>query len=907
MPTVQKYGRGQSLRAISAKHVVVTIALTLVVSLSLLAPRAAMAQDPSILYRDLLRHDGIALLDTLALSPILYKTGYNLNYFEDKSMPGFDELFAAYGSGVFSHMWYAPNGDPFQDSTFELVFKIDEKIVCRGTAKELFNGGCDLMSNALAYRTSGAWRIDLQIPYHTMFRISQRIKNTVPNPDTFWAVMFRQLPSSVLPSWKSAAEEPMATTIGTVHQRATSKNPVLPSTTLDTTQAALVLAPQTTTTIAELDGPGTIYRLYIDLDKRDTLTLDSLRVRITWNNDIQPAVDVPFGDLFNAGAGCNDDSTYFTSAPRSGYFRLAFPMPFRDHARITITSTSDEAVKATVKVVWKQGPIDPTAGHFHAQFTESKRTSQFKQHVAATIRGQGRFIGTHFATRQLLRSPSWLEGDVFMYADNNTNAKLQYWGIEDYYNGGWFFPQGAFALPFAGCPIRFSTLYRYNVLDAVPFNTSFRATFGHGCKDDFPNAPRILVLYYLRHQQFDIGCDTVRAGVPLRVRFYTDSTKSIARFTLDATQLANVPIHGRSFIDTTLVIPGSTSVGDHELRYNGEAWRAPLTVVHSPIFRRLDPAPVRPLRAGSTFPIAVAGCLPKEDVVLKVVGSSTLVTTTASVDGTVHATCRVPDFNVGAYQLSIVTPSVIAVSKDSLHITKTINLEIEELPSIDSSEHELIFYTGFRPEPFWSEGQYRRLDPPTQRSRMTVVVPVGGTGLYKLDLWGARGPDMGMYDIFLDGERVHAEDLYADTTREYQVRGVIWHRDTIRLTRGFHELSFDCIGRNERAARNMLVVDNVELTPIGNTVDVIEQPDVNTNVAYPMPTHAGGTVSMLLISEPTSIVLVDHLGATHALNFTITSTGATATLPSHLAHGAYTLRCKGPTGSTTSMRIVITP
>jgi len=865
------------------------------------------AQSPDVLYRDLLRHNGITLLDTLAMSPILYKTGFNLNYYPDKSMPGFDEMFAAYGSGVFSHMWYAPNGDPFQDSTFELVFKIDEKILCQGTPKELFNGGCDLLSNVLAYRTSGALRIDLQIPYHRMFRISQRIKNTTPNPDTFWAVMFRQLPLSVLPLWKSAGEEPMASTISAVHERATSKDPITPATSLDTIASSFEFAPNSTTTIASIDAPGTIYRLYIDLDRRDTLTLDSLRIRITWNNDLTPAIDQPIGDLFNAGAGTYADSTYFTSAPPIGYFRLAFPMPFRNSARITITSTGRDVVKANVKVAWKQGPFDSTAGHFHTSFTESKRTSQFKQHLAATIRGQGRMVGTQFATRQLLRSPSWLEGDVFFYVDDNKNSKLQYWGIEDYYNGGWFFPQGAFALPFAGCPIRFSTLYRYNVLDAVPFTTSFRATFGHGCKDDFPNAPRISVLYYLKHQQFDIACDTVRAGTAVRMRLHADSTQSVARVTLNATEISSIPIRGRSFIDTSLVIPASTTTGDYVLRCNGEAWRAPLTVVNAPILRRLDPSPEKALRAGSEFPMVVAGCKPNEDVVIKVVGSATLVSTKASVDGSVHALCRVPDIAVGVHQLSIVTPSAIAASTDSLVVTRTINTEIEDMPSIDSSEHELLFYTGFRPEPFWSEGRYRRLDPPTPKGSMTVVVPVAGSGSYTLDLWGARGPDMGMYEVFLDNKRVLAADFYKDTTREYQVRSVLWHRDTIALSRGYHELRFNCIGRNERAARNMLVADNLELTPIGNTVSVDAQLENTSALLYPVPAHAGSTLSLLIDAAPQAIEIVNMIGVERSLAFTPTASGASITVPADLEHGSYLIRSTTAAGTCIVVRVLILP
>lgn len=879
----------------------------IVCSMLLLCTRPLTAQSPAVLYREILQPDAITLLDSISMCPVLSKTGFNLNGYPDQSMPGYDEMYAAYDAGVFTFMWFAPNGLQELDTNYELVFKRDEEIICQGTPKELFGGSCDALSNVMAYRTSGAWRVDLQIPFQRMFRISQRIRPTKDYVGTFWSVYFRMLPPSVVPPWKSTTEAPMSTTIAEVFNAMQRKEPPLPpADVLDTLTASLTIAPFATTTLLDLDTAGTIYRFYLDLARRDTTTLDSLRIRITWDDDIHPAIDLPCGDLFNAGAGVRRDSTWFTSAPENGFFRLAFPMPFAHHARITVTSSNADPVQATVKVAWRKGAPLADAAYLHAQFFESKRTVQFKPNQAAIVRGRGKMVGTHFATRQELRGPSWLEGDVFFRVNGSRDAKVEYWGIEDYYTGGWFFTNGPFSGPFSGCPHRFSTLYRYHVLDGLSFDTGLNAEFGHGCKSDFPSAPRIATFYYLQHQHFDVACDSVRAGAPLRLHLRGNGTDTVARITLDSMLLATIPLQGTDLVDTSVIIPAYVSAADHILRVNGEAWRAPITVQHRPVLRRLDPAPERPVLAYSTFPIAITGCMPKESVDVIVAGGTIVLRATATADGTVHANVRVPDLPAGSYTIAMRTPSITTNSEEPFTVTRTFNFECEDLAVLDSVDYTTIFYTGFRPEPFWSDGKYRQIDPPTPDGTMTMIVPIANSGLYKLDLWGARGSFMGVYDVHLDDVRLVVDDFYAASELDHFERMVVAHRDTIALTRGYHTMRITCGGKNLKAARQMFVADNLELTPIGNTVGITEDVQDRSLMMYPVPARAGGSVHLRSPQEPTDVCVIDVTGRMLHLSFTPTASDVIVHLPADLLPGVYGVQCTTLTGSITVDRLMIT-
>ena len=64
---------------------------------------------------------------------------------------------------------------------------------------------------------------------------------------------------------------------------------------------ALKFKPGEAKTIAEMTGPAVIRHIYITTIERDPLQYRKVIIRMFWDGEDTPSVEVPFGDLFGAG------------------------------------------------------------------------------------------------------------------------------------------------------------------------------------------------------------------------------------------------------------------------------------------------------------------------------------------------------------------------------------------------------------------------------------------------------------------------------------------------------------------------------------------------------------------------------------------------------------------------------
>ena len=54
-------------------------------------------------------------------------------------------------------------------------------------------------------------------------------------------------------------------------------------------------------TIAKIEGPGVIARIWITIDSRDPHFLRRILLRMYWDEEENPSVEVPVGDFFGTG------------------------------------------------------------------------------------------------------------------------------------------------------------------------------------------------------------------------------------------------------------------------------------------------------------------------------------------------------------------------------------------------------------------------------------------------------------------------------------------------------------------------------------------------------------------------------------------------------------------------------
>lgn len=273
------------------------------------------------------------------------------------------------------------------------------------------------------------------------------------------------------------------------------------------------IKPGETFTLAEINGSGAIQHIWMTPTGNWRFAI----LRMYWEGETEPSVEVPVGDFFGMGWG---RFAQLTSAPVTvnpgSAFNCYWEMPFRKSARITIENLDSGPAQ-----MWLYYQIDYTltdvpadAAYFHAQF---RRVNPVKQGDVYTIldgvKGRGQYVGTYMAWG--VNSTGWWgEGEVKFYLDGDGKfPTICGTGVEDYYCGSYNFENKAtkqyqeFTTPYAGMPQvirpdglydsqqRFG-LYRWHIMDPIRFEQDLRVTVQDlgWSADAAPNKR-----YYLRH------------------------------------------------------------------------------------------------------------------------------------------------------------------------------------------------------------------------------------------------------------------------------------------------------------------------------------------------------------------------------------------------------------------------
>jgi hypothetical protein len=242
-----------------------------------------------------------------------------------------------------------------------------------------------------------------------------------------------------------------------------------------------------TITLADVDGSGAITHMWMTLSASEYAWPRLLRLRIYWDNSPFPSVDTPLGDFFAAGHGFerNVDSLPVRCSSDGRSHNCYWPMPFRKHARVTVTNEGTRGVGLFYfQVDWrKQDNIPDDVAYFHAHYRQAIPAPPGKNYVIADIQGTGHYVGTVLSVVQ--NRTGWFgEGDDMWYVDGEKQASLQGTGTEDFFNDAWGFHEatgpyyGITVADGQGAGAR-SSAYRWQVLDPVPFKKSLRLEIEH--------------------------------------------------------------------------------------------------------------------------------------------------------------------------------------------------------------------------------------------------------------------------------------------------------------------------------------------------------------------------------------------------------------------------------------------
>lgn len=228
------------------------------------------------------------------------------------------------------------------------------------------------------------------------------------------------------------------------------------------------LQPGSVTVLADVQDCGIIRHIWMTVANKtseaDCFVLRDLILRMYWDNEDTPSVEVPLGDFFCCGFGqeCLINSASVVVAPSRG-LNCYFSMPFQKRARITLENQHKNIIPAFFYQIdyCLYDTLPEHTEYFHAQWRREKLTTLGKDYVIIDgIKGKGTYVGTYIALTTLQRY-WWGEGEVKFYIDGDVEyPTICGTGMEDYVGGSWSFashPDGktvenTYCTPYLGYP-----------------------------------------------------------------------------------------------------------------------------------------------------------------------------------------------------------------------------------------------------------------------------------------------------------------------------------------------------------------------------------------------------------------------------------------------------------------------
>jgi hypothetical protein len=198
--------------------------------------------------------------------------------------------------------------------------------------------------------------------------------------------------------------------------------------------------------LADISGAGAIQHIWMtvsDTDENGHFVLRDLVLRMYWDHELCPSVEVPLGDFFCNGFAqrCKVNSLPVAVNPTGG-MNCFFPMPFRKAARITIENQHAGDIREFFYQITYAlaDSIPEEAAYFHAQWRRENPTVEKKDYtILDGVRGKGQYVGTYLAWAALGRY-WWGEGEIKFYIDGDREwPTICGTGTEDYAGGAWCF------------------------------------------------------------------------------------------------------------------------------------------------------------------------------------------------------------------------------------------------------------------------------------------------------------------------------------------------------------------------------------------------------------------------------------------------------------------------------------
>ena len=258
------------------------------------------------------------------------------------------------------------------------------------------------------------------------------------------------------------------------------------------------ICPNEVLTLADIEGAGAIQSMWFTSSVTREIIL-----RIYWDNQEYPSVEVPVCDFFGApwirfsehgtaGPLILLNSLPVVINPNRG-MNCFWEMPFRKHCRITVENLSpDQAVPCFHQINYTLTEVPDDCAYFHAQF---RRVNPLPYKDVYTIldgvRGKGHYVGTVMGWG-INNNNWWGEGEIKFYMDGDGEfPTICGTGTEDYFGGAYNWDVDGkyttYSTPFIGMHQVITpdglyqsqhrhAMYRWHIMDPIRFEKDLKVT-----------------------------------------------------------------------------------------------------------------------------------------------------------------------------------------------------------------------------------------------------------------------------------------------------------------------------------------------------------------------------------------------------------------------------------------------
>lgn len=269
------------------------------------------------------------------------------------------------------------------------------------------------------------------------------------------------------------------------------------------------LAVGETKTLAELKGAGYINHIWMTYTSNSPAALRRRVLRMFWDGEDNPSVEVPFGDFFGVGHGLHSPyESAVLSETASPACNCWWPMPFARGARIEVVNEDVEGILYFYIDYEEYDQHLPEALYFHAQYRQEYPCDGWApgesnmglpeinnvtnldgtgNYVILQAEGHGHYVGCNLSIHNEVGG-WWGEGDDMIFIDDDTwPPSLHGTGSEDYFCHAYGMQDQCG--PYSGTSLFNKdhkdwegkwTVYRWHIPDPITFQQCIKVTIEHG-------------------------------------------------------------------------------------------------------------------------------------------------------------------------------------------------------------------------------------------------------------------------------------------------------------------------------------------------------------------------------------------------------------------------------------------